>query len=165
MKFSEFFTAPSMRSLSIRAGIVIGIAVILLSELDWRYGVLIGACVTLVASVLLPLIFYVKLLPYKRIKEQFKRPFLVDAPVRFIVKQGTVGGFFVLTAQSMIFLSRECANATLELSHRDVASISLGEDEGTIDIYLNEKQFIRVISAVDEEIVKILKENGWNVTD
>ena len=85
--------------------------------------------------------------------------------MRFIVKQGTIGGFFVLTSKSMIFLSRESANATLELSHGDVESVCLGEDEGTIDIILNQKQFIRVISNVDEEIVAILKENGWNVTE
>ena len=154
-----------MRALSVRVGIIIGLAVLLFSELDWRYGVLIGALVTLLATVLLPLIFYVKLLPYKRLKERFKRPFLVDVPVRFTVKKGTVGGFFVLTAQSMIFLSHECPNPVLELSHRDVASIVLGDRAGTINIYLNQTQFISVISAVDEEIIAILKENGWNVTE
>ena len=165
MRFSEFFTAPAMRALSIRAGFLVGLAVILFSNLDWRYGVLIGAGVALVASVLLPFIFYVRLLPYKRIKEKFPRPFLVDAPVRCIGDKKTIGGFFVLTPKSMIFLSRECANTTLELSHGDVESVCLGEDEGTIDIILNQKQFIRVISNVDEEIVAILKENGWNVTE
>ncbi len=164
MKFSEFFSAPSIRSTAIRLGFFVGFAVVLFSQADWRYAVLAGAGTALLACLVLPIIFYVKLLPYKRIKDALKRPFIVDVPVRFFSQKGTAGGFFVLTEQSIYLLSRECAKERLELSRADVDKIALGEDAGTIDIFLNAKQYIRFFCSGDETIVEILGQHGWNVT-
>ncbi len=162
MKFSEFFTAPGLRRLSVWFGVLVGFAVSMLA--DWKWGVLIGAIVVLISSVLLPVIYYFKFLPYARLKKKIGEPFLFDEPVRFTVKTGTVGGFFILTEKSMIFLSTECADNTLELSRDKVKRVSLG-DTSALDIYLNNTQFVRVFSTAREELVKILREHGWTVTE
>lgn len=164
MKFSEFFSAPSIRATAIRFGVIVGVIMALFTDIDWRYAVITGAVVALLASVLLPLIMYIKLLPYKRFKESLGRPILLDAPVRFLAKRGMVGGFFLLTESNMVLLSDEKEKPALELSHKDVQSIAMGEDVGVIDIYLDQKQFIRFVCAIDEELVELLAEHGWNVT-
>ena len=162
MKFTAFLCSPGVRSLAIRAGILIGFGAAMLW--DWQYGILVGAIAALVISLILPIFFYFNFLPYKRLKEKITGPFLFDEPVRFTVKKGTVGGFFVLTERSMVFLSRECTTPTLELSHDDVKNVSMGQNL-TINIYLNNTQFIRVFSGASEELIKIMREHGWNVTE
>ncbi|MBQ7391760.1 MAG: hypothetical protein IJV73_03665 [Clostridia bacterium] len=164
MKFSEFFTAPAIRATAIRFGVVVGAILAIFTNIDWRYAVIIGASVALLASVLLPLAMYIKLLPYKKFKESLGRRILIDAPVRFLAKRGMVGGFFLLTESNLVLLSDEKEKPALELSQKDVSSIALGEDVGVIDIYLDQKQFIRFVCAIDEEIAEILEQHGWNVT-
>ena len=164
MKFSEFFTAPAIRAIAIRFGVIVGAILALFTDIDWRYAVIIGAAVALLVSVLLPLAMYIKLLPYKRFKESLGRRVLIDAPVRFLAKRGMVGGFFLLTESNLVLLSEEKEKPALELTQKDVASIALGEDVGVIDIYLDQKQFIGFVSAIDEEIIDILEQHGWNVT-
>ncbi|MBQ3013788.1 MAG: hypothetical protein IJD75_01455, partial [Clostridia bacterium] len=88
----------------------------------------------------------------------------LDAPVRFLAKRGMVGGFFLLTESNMVLLSDEKEKPALELSQKDVQSVALGEDVGVVDIYLDQKQFIRFVCAIDEELVEALAEHGWNVT-
>ena len=162
MKFGEFFTAPFIRSFAIRVGIFVGLVVTLFSE--WKVGVLAGAVAVLLLALLLPVVFYIAFLPYVRMKAQFKRPFLFDEPVRFTVKKGSVGGFFIITEKTMIFLSRECTAQTLELSRDEVKSVSMGKDL-TVNIYLSNTQFIRVFSGACEEIMEILRTNGWNTVE
>lgn len=164
MKFSEFFTAPTIRATAIRFGVIVGAIMAFFTEMDWRYAVITGAAVALLASVLLPLAMYIKLLPYKKFKESLGRPVLIDAPVRFLAKRGMVGGFFMLTESNLVLLSEEKEKPALELSQKDVTSIALGDEVGVIDIYLDQKQFIRFVSAIDEEIADALAEHGWNVT-
>ena len=164
MKFSEFFTAPALRATAIRYGVIVGAILAIFTDMDWRYAVVIGASVALLASVLLPLTMYIKLLPYKKYKESLGRRVLIDAPVRFLAKRGMVGGFFLLTESNMVLLSDEKEKPALELTQKDIETVSLGEDVGVIDIYLDQKQFIRFVSAIDEEIVDMLAEHGWNVT-
>lgn len=164
MKFSEFFTAPTIRAASIRFGVIVGVIMALFTDIDWRYAVIIGAAVALLASVLLPFVMYIKLLPYKKFKESLGRTVLIDAPVRFLAKKGMVAGFFMLTENNLVLLSEEEEKPALELSQKDVSSIALGEDVGVIDIYLDQKQFIRFVCAIDEEIVETLEKHGWNVT-
>ncbi|MBQ8309647.1 MAG: hypothetical protein IJX80_01375 [Clostridia bacterium] len=162
MKFTEFLTAPFIRSFAIRTGIFIGCGTAILW--NWQYGILVGAISVLLISLMLPVLFYFKFLPYKRLKETIEGPFLFDEPVRFTVKKGTVGGFFVLTERSMVFLSRECTTPALELSRDDIKTVSLGQNL-TINIYLNNTQFIRVFSGVSEELIEVLREHGWNVAE
>ena len=164
MKFSEFFTAPTIRSAAIRTGIIVGAIMAFFTNMDWRYAVLTGAVVALLTSVLLPLVMYIKHLPYKRFKESLGRPVLMDAPVRFLAKRGMVGGFFLLTESNLVLLSDEKEKPALELSQKDVETVALGDDVGVVDIYLDSKQFIRFVCAVDEEIVEMLAQHGWNVT-
>ena len=164
MKFSEFFTSPMVRSTAIRFGVIVGAILAIFTNIDWRYAVIIGAAVAILASVLLPLIMYIKLLPYKRYKESLGRRVLIDSPVRFLAKRGMVGGFFLLTESNLVLLSDEKEKPALELTQKDVNSIALGEDVGVVDIYLDQKQFIRFDSAIDEEIVEMLAKHGWNVT-
>ena len=70
----------------------------------------------------------------------------------------------MLTESNLVLLSEEKEKPALELSQKDVASIALADEVGVIDIYLDQKQFIRFVSAIDEEIVEALAEHGWNVT-
>ena len=164
MKFSEFLTAPALRSTAIRFGITVGAILAIFTEMDWRYAVITGAAVALLASVLLPLAMYIKLLPYKKYKESLGRRVLIDAPVRFLAKRGMVGGFFLLTESNLVLLSEEKEKPALELTQKDVETVALGEEVGVVDIYLDQKQFIRFVCAIDEEIINALAEHGWNVT-
>ena len=118
----------------------------------------------ILVSVILPIAIYIKFLPYKRFKESLGRPVLIDAPVRFLAKRGMVGGFFFLTDDNLVLISDEKEKPALELSQKDVTSIALGEDDGVVDIYLDQKQFIRFVCAIDEEVIDILQKHGWNVT-
>lgn len=162
MKFLDYFLSRGVRVLSTIFGLIVGAIVWVFG--GWQYGVLIGAGVTLLASLILPVVLYLEDRPYNKIKATIKQPFLLDERVRFTVRNGTVGGYFVLTDQHMIFLSLENGNHRLELAKRDVASVVLGESM-SINIFLDNKQYIRLISGVCEEICEVLRENGWNVSN
>ena len=161
MKFLDYYLSSGARTLSVIIGILSGAMVGLVCGV-WQYGVLSGAVTTLLASVLLPIRFYRQDLPYLKIKETMKKPFLVDERVRFTVQGGTVGGFFILTESSMVFLSLERGDHRLELSRDDVKAVEMGENM-TISIFLNDKQFVRVISGDCEAIYDILRDNQWAV--
>lgn len=160
LKLSDYFLLPGVRTLSILFGIIAGFAVWLFTI--WQYAVLTGAGVALVASVALPISLYREDLPYARIKETIKQPFLFDERVRFTVRGGaTVGGFFVLTEKSMVFLSMEKGNHRLELNREDVKSVVWDHEHAALSIFLNNTQFIRVVAGNCEEMYGILRENGW----
>lgn len=159
MNFSQAFTIPAVRAFSIRIGILVGMITALFA--GWKYGVLVGAIVTLVIALLLPILFYLAFLPYKRMKKEIHGKFLFDSPVRYTVKKGTVGGFLVITENAMVFLSGETAAKKLEVSRDQVLRVTEGEGL-TVDVYLNEKQYIRVFSEAGEEILDILRQEGWN---
>ena len=158
MKFSDYFHATGVRLVSILFGGVIGLGVSFFW--NWKFGILAGAILAILTSIILPIRLYRADLPYFRIKQKITDPFLLDERVRFTVRGGTVGGFFILTQNRMIFLSLEQGDHRLELSRDDVKSVQLGEDM-TISIFLNDKQFIRVISGISEQMYDVLCENGW----
>ena len=162
MKFIEFFTAPFIRAFAIRIGILIGAITALFA--GWKIGILVGAVAVLLISLILPVLFYFTFLPYVRMKEKYKRPFLFDEPVRFTVKKGSVGGFFIITEKTLVFLSKECTSQVLELSRDEVKSVTMGRDL-TVNIYLSNTQFIKVFSGACEEIMEILRTNGWNTVE
>ena len=158
MKYSDYFHARGIRITSVFYGALVGLTIGMFT--NWQYGLLGGAVVSLLASFVLPLRLYLEEKPYVRIKKTMNPPFLLDQRVRFTVRGGTVGGYFILTQTSMILLSLERGDHRLELKPTDVKSIRMGEDM-TISIFLNEKQFIRVISGDCKEIYGVLRENGW----
>ena len=161
MKFSDYYLSAGARITSLFFG---GIAAITVSVLlGWQIGVLSGCVVALLASVLLSWMLYRKDLPYAKVKQTLKQPILLDERVHFTVRGGTVGGFFVLTENSMIFLSMEKGEHRLELSRADVKSVVAGEDM-TVCVHLDDRRFIRLISGACEEICEILRQNGWAVT-
>ena len=162
MKFSEFFTAPFIRSFALRIGVFIGLVTTLFT--GWKIGVLVGAVSVLLISLILPVFFYFAFLPYMQMKQKYKRPFLFDEPVRFTVKKGSVGGFFIITEKTLVFLSRECTSQVLELSRDEVKSVILGKDL-TVNIYLSNTRFIKVFSGACDEIMEILRTNGWNTVE
>ncbi|MBQ5833953.1 MAG: hypothetical protein IIW36_03985 [Clostridia bacterium] len=162
MKFSEYFFDTSVRVRAVLSGLMTGCLIGLLLE-SWQYGVLAGAIVTLLYSLILPVLLYRADLPYLRLKDTLPKPFLIDARVRFTVKDGSVGGFFILTDRTMIFLSAERGNHRLELSRSDVKSV-IRNDDLTMSIFLNQTQFVRVMSVTTEEILQTLRENGWSVS-
>ena len=162
MKFSDYFHARGVRIVSLLFGGMVGLSTGLFT--GWRIGVLAGAITAVLASLILPIRLYREDKPYLRIKEKINLPMLFDERVRFTIRNGTVGGYFILTQESMIFLSLENGDHRLELSRSDVQAIKLGENM-TISIYLNNKQFIRVITGSCDQIYDILLENGWRAEE
>ena len=160
MKFSDYYLAGGVRKSSLLYGVILGAFAGFL--FGWQIGVLVGAGVALVCSFLIPIIAYLQDLPYEKIKQTFKRPFLIDERVFFTVKDGTVRGFFILTEESIVLLSLDGGDHRLELRREDVRYISC-EEKLAVSVFLNEKQFVRVISGGCEEICEILRENGWTV--
>ncbi len=160
MKFSDYFHAPGVRLLSFLFGVFTGLPIAIF--MDWKYGILVCAVVTVLASFILPIRLWRAELPYNKIKSTISDSFLFDLRVRFTIRNGTVGGHFLLTQKSMIFLSFEQGEHRLELSRDDVKAVELGENM-TISIFLNDKQFVRVISGECEEIYEILRDNQWSV--
>ena len=160
LHFSDYFSAPGGRILSVLLGLIAGGVVGLF--FGWQIGVLAGAGTTLLISILLPIMLYRADVPYARIKATIKSKFLFDERVRFTVRGGrTVGGFFILTDKTMIFLSLEEGDHRVELTREQVKSIVLEENEYSIKIFLSNKQFIRVMSGVCYEMYGILRENNW----
>ncbi|MBE6602221.1 MAG: hypothetical protein E7637_06955 [Ruminococcaceae bacterium] len=160
MKFSDYYLAPASRVIASFLGILSGLTVGLFTT--WQYGVLAGGVIAIVASVLIPWKVWREEKPYNLLKEKIKGPFLIDKRVRFSIKGGSVGGYFILTDESMIFLSVEDGEHRLEFSKNDVESVVLGNDM-TVKVYLNDKQFVRMMSNMVEEIGEILRRNGWRV--
>jgi len=159
MKFADYFFAPGVKIRSVMFGITVGFMTGMLWE-NWQIGVLAGAVVALLTSFTYPLRAYLSDAPYEKIKNTLHRPFLLDQRVHFTVANGAVGGFFVLTESSMVFLSLERGNHRLELSREDVRRIAL-EGSTTLCIFMSETKFVRVISANCEEIYQILLDNQW----
>ncbi len=130
--------------------------------MGWQLGLLIGAITTLIVSVMVPFVLYRADIPYEAIKKTINGSFVFDERVRFTVHGGrTVGGFFILTEQNMVFLSIEQGKHRMELAREDVKSIVLEEESYSIKIFLNDTQFIQVISGVCYEMYNILRENHW----
>lgn len=161
LHFGDYFGSAGSRILSVVAGLLVGI--VLSMFFGWQIGTLAGACTVLLMSVLLPILVFRADIPYVKIKKTIPAPFLFDERVRFTVRNGrTVGGFFVLTEKTMVFLSIEQGNHRLELSREDVKSIVLEEEQYSIRIFLNDKQFIQVVSGVCTEMFEILREQNWS---
>ena len=160
MKFSDYYLSSASRAVATFLGLLVGGVTGLFA--GWQYGVLVGAGTALVASVAVPLRVWLAERPYNRIKETLTGPFLIDQRVRFSVRGGTVSGYFILTQDSMIFLSMENGEHRLEFSRGDVRSVVVGKDM-SIRVFLDDRQFIRVISNLFEEICEVLRENGWQV--
>lgn len=160
LHFGDYFSAPGVRSLSVIIGLLIGCLTSIFT--GWQIGVLSGAVMVLIVSVVLPIILYRADVPYQKIKQTMPGPFLFDERVRFSVRGGrTVGGFFILTEKTMVFLSLEQGNHRLELAREDVKSVVLEEDQFSMKIFLNNTQFIQVVSAVCGELYGILRDNRW----
>ena len=163
MKLSDYFFSSGVRALSVIAGVIGGFGVGFFTE--WRIGLLAGLVIVLLTSIILPIVLYFQDLPYERRKKQMNRTFLFDVRVRFTVQGGaTVKGFFMLTDESMIFLSLDGGEHMLELQRKDVHSVMLG-DPVTMNIFLNEKQYVRVISGLCQELIEELRQNGWSVSN
>lgn len=160
MKFSDYYLAPASRVVSSILGILTGFGTGLF--VGWQYGVLVGCGTAILASVVVPWRVYREERPYLLIKETIKGPFLIDKRVCFSIKGGSVGGYFILTAESMIFLSMDKGEHRLEFSRDDVSYVAVGNDM-TLRVYLNETQFVRIVSDRIEEMGDVLRENGWSV--
>ena len=158
MKFLDYYLSSGVRVISLFFGAVAGLLVGLFT--DWKIGTLAGAGVTILSSVVLPIVLYCEDRPYAKIKETIKASFLIDERVRFTVKDGTVGGYFLLTDDQLILLSLDKGEHRLELTRENVTSVILG-DQITLNIFLNQKQYIRVISGVCHEMYDVLTREGW----
>ena len=157
-KFSDYLFAPGVRPLSIGAGVLIGLGTSLFT--DWITGGFVGAVAVLVLSFAIPLTVFLQDIPYNRIKSQLPKPFIFDERVRFDARGANVSGYFILTEEKMIFLALEKGKHRLELSKGDVCRISKDENF-CINIYLNEREFVRVQTPVVDEMLRVLAEKGW----
>ena len=158
MKFKDYLFAPGVRPLSIGLGCLIGSGTALFTDLIT--GAFVGAITVLVAAFVVPLLVFVQELPYNRMKKALPRPFVFDERVQFTAKGGSVSGYFVLTDEHMIFLSIERGEHRMELSRKDVRSVR-SEERYCINIYLNDKEFVRVQTPMFEEMLRVLSEKGW----
>ena len=158
MKFLDFYLSSGTRTVSVFIGTLVGLVTALFT--DWMIGTLTGACVVILASVIVPLVLYREERPYNAAKEAIDQPFLIDERVRFSIRDGSVGGYFLLTDDRLILLSLDKGEHRLELTRESVQSVILG-DAVTLNIFLNQKQYIRVISGVCEEMYDVLTREGW----
>ena len=159
MKLFDYFRLPHVRILSVIFGVFCGAPVLLF--FDWRYAVLIGASVTLLSSLIMPLILYREDRGYQRIKQEIKQPFFLDERVRFTIEQGSIGGYLVLTESSLILLSTEKGKHRLELTRSQISRIVVGEERISLRIYVSNTQFIQVFSGACQEMYRVLLEKGW----
>ena len=157
MKFANYFFAPGVRMLATFFGLAVGGVAGLFAK--WQYGVLAGAGVALFCSLVIPLLLWRADAPYRRVKATLKQPFLIDERVRFTVRNGTVGGFFILTEQSIILLSLERGDQRMEITREDVKSLSV--ESTTVRIFLDQTKYVGVISAFSEQIYEVLEREGW----
>ena len=125
-----------------------------------QYALLAGAVLTLITSITEPIKRYMVDRPYEKIKKTMQQPFLIDRRVRFTVRGGMVGGFFLLTEQTMVFLSLERGTHRLELARKDVKRVVL-DHETVLSVFMTDQKFVRVVSAECEDFYQILTENGW----
>ena len=159
VKFSNYYLSSGSRVLSIGIGLFLGGLAGLFVGV--RIGLLIGAGAAIIASFVLPLCLYLVDKPYDKLKAELNGPFLFDERVRFTVKTGSMSGFFVLTENCMAFLSLDHGKHCVKLSKKEVRSVTLDE-EGLLNVFLSETQYIRVISGASEELFEIIRDNGWN---
>lgn len=161
MKFSDCFFSPAKRRVAVLLGIIA--FVLFLLFFTPQIALLAGAVTTLVSSVILPVITYAELRPYDKIRKTIQQPFLTEQRVRFTVKGGTVGGFMILTEGSVYFLSMEKGKHVLELTRKDITALCLDEDY-SIRFFINNNQYVRVLSARSQELYQLLLQHGWNTT-
>ncbi len=159
MKLFDYFRLPHVRILSVVLGVFC--AVPLLLFFDWRYALLIGACVTLLASLVIPILLYREERGYERIKNTIQQPFFIDERVRFTIPKGSIGGYLVLTDSSLILLSTEKGKHRLELTRSQISKIVVGEEMISLRIYISNTHFIQVFSGACQEMYHILLEKGW----
>ena len=158
MKFTDYLFAPGVRPLSIGLGLMVGMGTAMFTDLTM--GLFVGAIAVLVLSLIIPLIVFLQEIPYNRQKKTLQKPFVFDERVRFTIQGGAVSGYFILTEDRMIFLSLEKGEHRMELTRGDVKKIC-SEERFYLNIYLNEKNFIRVQTPVCEEMLRVLTEKGW----
>jgi hypothetical protein len=125
MKFFDYFRLPHVRILSVVFGVIS--AAPLLLFFDWRYAVLVGASITLLTSLVMPILLYREDRGYQLIKKEIKKPFFIDERVRFTIEQGSIGGYLVLTDSNLILLSTEKGKHRLELTKAQISKIVVGE--------------------------------------
>ena len=158
MKFLDFYLSSGTRTVSLFIGTVVGLITSFFN--DWKIGTLVGGCAVILASVIIPIIMYHEEKPYNKAKTAINQPFLIDERVRFTVKEGTVGGYFLLTEEKLILLSMDKGEHRLELTRDAIKSVILG-DTVTLSIFLDQKQYIRIISGVCDEMYQVLEREGW----
>ena len=158
MKFLDFYLSSGTRTVSLFIGTVVGLITSFFT--DWKIGTLVGGCAVILASVIIPIIMYHEEKPYNKAKTAINQPFLIDERVRFTVKEGTVGGYFLLTEEKLILLSMDKDEHRLELTRDAIKSVILG-DTVTLSIFLDQKQYIRIISGVCDEMYQVLEREGW----
>lgn len=160
MKFSDYFFSPGVRGSATFAGLFSGVALGMFTR--WEYGIIAGAGVAILVTLILPLVMYLQDLPMRRVRARLTGPFHFDEQVLFRSPRGAFGGYFLLTDASLILLTREKnGKACMELSRDDVRSVSI-DDRTTLRIFLNETQYICVLCGAAEEIFEFLSRNGWN---
>lgn len=160
MNFFDYLFSPAARRSAIKYGLFTGV----LFGIGYgvKIGLLTGAVMALFMSVFQPIVAYLQDIPYIRIKKALPTPILIDKRVHFTVQKGFVNGVFLLTADQVIFLSMARGEHRLELSRTEIKEIKQ-TDEMTISFFVNDTQFVRLLSRDCEEIVDTLLQNGWVV--
>lgn len=159
MRLSDYYSASGARVTGITLGLFWGCLVGLFA--GWAYGVLCGAAIAVLVALLMPLLQYVRGLPYERIKKTIQGPFLLDEQVLFRSPRGAFRGGFVLTECAMVLFTVKGERLCMQLSREDVRAIRL-EDDGALRIFLNDTQYVCVLCGAAEEIFELLGQHGWS---
>ena len=159
MKFWDYFFEPGVKFTAAVFGILIGVVTWIFSG-SLQYALLAGAVLALITSITEPVKHYMMDRPYEKIKKAMQQTFLIDRRVRFTVRDGMVGGFFLLTEQKMVFLSLERGTHRLELAREDVKRVVL-DHETVLSVFMTDQKFVRVVSVECEDFYQILTDNGW----
>lgn len=161
MKFSDCFFSPAKRRISVLFGVIaFGLALLFTTPLG---ALLAGAVTVLVSSVLLPVMTYAELRPYDKMRKAIPQPFLTEQRVRFTVNGGTVGGFLILTEGAVYFLSTERGKHVLQLTRKDITALRL-EEEHLLRFFINNHQYVQVLTAKAQELYRLLLQQGWSAT-
>lgn len=161
MKLLDYFCSTGNRITAATVGLLTGVGIGMLSR--WEYGIICGAGIAILVSIVYPLAVYLKELPLERLRSGLTGPFHFDEQVLFRSPRGAFSGYFLLNDSSLFLLTRERRHGIcMELKRENVRSVRM-DDETTLRIFLNETQYICILCAVAEEIFDFLGRNGWNI--
>lgn len=129
---------------------------------DVATAVFFSAISTLVISILLPALFALGDRKFIPLRKEIKEQIIIDERVNYLVGKEIKQGFMITTKESMFILSIDDNRPVkFEIKKGDIKKISINEGI-YLNIFLDYDKCIRVFSANCEELLKMLKAEGFS---